>query len=90
MSIFDDPTRLSWPLVLKQSVGREPALICTIGEASLFTEEEIRLGLADDRLWQQSFSRLVVAHENQSNDSLVLQATRAMQEALYANDLLQE
>jgi hypothetical protein len=90
MLIFHDMTRLSWPLRLAPAVGREPPIISTIGEAALFGETEIRLGLADDRLWRQSLEKLLIAHCDSSNDALVLQATRMMQEALYANNLLLE
>jgi hypothetical protein len=90
MLIFRNTTNLSWSLPLKQSVGREPPCIRTIGEAAVLVEEEIRLGLADDRLWQQSFATLAAAHDNPANDTLVLQATRVMQEALYVNDLLED
>jgi hypothetical protein len=90
MLIFQNATHLSWPLPLKPNVGREPPCIRTIGEAALLVEEEIRLGLADDRLWQQSFATLAAANDNPANDILVLQATRVMQEALYVNDLLED
>jgi hypothetical protein len=90
MLIFQNTARLSWSLPLKPNVGREPPCICTIGEAALLVEQEIRLGLADDRLWQQSFASLAAAHENPTNDTLVLQATRVMQEALYVNNLLED
>ncbi len=90
MFIFQNATCLSWPLPLKPSVDREPPCLCTIGEAASFVEDEIRLGLADDKLWRRSFASLAIAHENPSNDTLVLQATRTMQETLYASDLLQE
>jgi len=90
MLIFHDTTRLSWPLRLTPAVAREPPVISTIGEAALFGETEIRLGLADDRLWRQSLEKLLIAHRDPSNDALVLQATRMMQVALYANNLLHE
>jgi hypothetical protein len=90
MLIFQNTTPLSWPLPLTPNVGRRPPFIRTIGEAALFAEEEIRLGLADDKLWQQSLKRLALAHNNSSDDTLVLQATRVVQEALYTNALLQE
>ena len=90
MLIYENPTRLSWPLRLAPTVGREPPLIRTIGEAARFGDAEIRLGLADDRLWRQSLERLLIAHHGANNDALVLQATRVMQEALYASNLLQE
>ena len=90
MLIFQDTTPLSWPLALTPNVGRQPPFIRTIGDAALFAEEEIRLGLADDKLWQQSLKRLALAHNNPTNDTLVLHATRVVQGALYANGLLQE
>jgi len=90
MLIVHNTTPLSWPLSLTTNVGREPPFICTIGEAASFVTDEIRLGLADDKLWRQTFERLAIAHDNPANDILVLQATRMMQEALYANNLLQE
>jgi hypothetical protein len=90
MLIYENPTRLSWPLRLAPTVGRAPPLISTIGEAALFGDAEVRLGLADDRLWRQSLEKLLVAHLDSSNDALVLQATRVMQEALYASNLLHE
>jgi hypothetical protein len=90
MLIVQNTTPLSWPLPLTLNVGREPPFIRTIGEAASFVNDEIRLGLADDKLWRQSFELLVIAHGDPSNDTVVLQATRMMQEALYANDLLRE
>jgi hypothetical protein len=52
--------------------------------------DEIRLGLADDKLWRQTFERLAIAHDNPADDILVLQATRVMQEALCVSNLLQD
>ena len=90
MLMFQNTTSLSWLLPLTPHVGRQPPFICTIGEAALFVEDEIRLGLADDKLWRQSLKSLAIAYHNPTNGTLVLQATRVMQEALYANNLLQE
>ena len=90
MLIFQNTTSLSWPLKLTPNVGREPPFIRTIGEAALFGEAEIRLGLADDELWRRGLEALSIAHLNSTNESFVLLATRVMQEALYANNLLQE
>jgi hypothetical protein len=90
MLIFENTTRLSWSLKLTPNVARKPPFICTIGEAALFGEAEIRLGLANDGLWRRSLEALSNAHLNSTNESLVLQATRVMQETLYANNLLQE
>ena len=90
MLIFQDRTLLSWPLRLTPNAGRQPPLICTIGDAALFAEDEICFGLADDKFWRRSLERLAIAHDNPTNGMFLLQATRMMQEALYANDLLQE
>ena len=63
MLMFQNTTSLSWPLPLTPHVGRQPPFICTIGEAALFVEDEIRLGLADDKLWRQrlkKFSRSLI------------------------------
>ena len=90
MLIVHNTTPLSWRLPLTANVGREPPFICTIGDAALFVSDEIRLGLADDKLWRQTFEQLAIAHDNPADDILVLQATRMMQEALYTSNLLQE
>jgi len=90
MLILQDTRPLSWPLPLTTNAGRVPPFIRTIGEALLFVQDEIRLGLADDKLWRQSFEKLAIARDHPTNDAVVLQATRSMQEALYVNNLLQE
>jgi hypothetical protein len=90
MLIVYNTTPLSWPLPLTTNVGREPPFICTIGDAASFVMDEIRLGLADDKLWRQTFERLAIAHDNPADDILVLQATRVMQEALCVSNLLQD
>jgi hypothetical protein len=90
MLIFHNATRLTWPLPLSPNAGRHPSLICTIGEAASFVEEEIRLGLANEKVWRRSFESLATAHANSNKDPLVLEATRVTQEALYLNNLLAE
>ena len=90
MSVFQSTTALSWPLPLKTNAGRHPPFIMTIGEAANFAEDEIRLGLADDALWRQCFTRLAAAYDSPGNQMVLTQATRATQMALHGNRLLED
>ena len=90
MSVFLSTTELSWPLALTSNAGRFPPFITTIGEAAMFAEDEIRLGLADDTLWRECFGRLAAAYDSPDNEPLLIEATRATQLALQGSRLLAE
>jgi hypothetical protein len=88
MCIFRSTTELSWPLALTSNAGRLPPLITTIGEAAMFAEDEIRLGLADDALWRACFATLAAAYDSPGNEPLLIEATRSTQLALQDSRLL--
>ena len=90
MLIYENPTRLSWPPEARADRGARAAADPHDRGSCPVWHAEIRLGLADDRLWQQSLEKLLVAHLDSRNNELVLQVTRVMQQALYTSSLLQE